>query len=98
MENRKLNLDTFGNMMDDFIKENEIKMLLTIPEGSMEVEVQDNVGAGGVVQFYIMLNTIKAVANRMKNDMKQGGLELDENMWEQTVDSLLALVKAELME
>lgn len=98
MKKRELNLDSFGEMMDNFIRANEIKMLLTIPEGSMEVEVQDNVGAGGVMQFYIMLNTIKAIANRMKEDMKNGGLELDDDKWEETVDSLFALLKNELME
>ena len=98
MKKRELNLDSFGEMMDNFIRANEIKMLLTIPEGSMEVEVQDNVGAGGVMQFYIMLNTIKTIANRMKEDMKNGGLELDDDKWEETVDSLFALLKNELME
>ena len=45
--NKTLDLDTFGDLMDGFIKQNEINMLLTIPEGSMEVKVQDNVNAGG---------------------------------------------------
>ena len=94
---KTLNLDTFGEVMDNFIKENEINMLITIPEGSMEVEVQDNVNAGGVMQFYIIINSIASIAKNMKEDMKRTGLELDENKWESVVDSLLALIKAELM-
>ena len=95
--NRTLNLDTFGEIMDEFIKQNEIHMLLTIPEGSMEVKVQDNVNAGGVMQFYIALSAISHIAMTMKEDMKRVDLELDENKWEDVVDSLLSLLKLELM-
>ena len=96
--NKTLDLDTFGDLMDEFIKQNEINMLLTIPEGSMEVKVQDNVNAGGVMQFYIALNAIPHIAVAMKEDMKRGGLELDKDKWEDVVDSLLSLLKTELME
>ena len=82
--------------MDEFIKQNKINMLLTIPEGSMEVKVQDNVNAGGVMQFYIVLNAISSIAKKMKEDMKRADLELDEKKWEDVVDSLLQLLKTEL--
>lgn len=96
--NKTLDLDTFGDLMDEFIKQNEINMLLTIPEGSTEVKVQDNVNAGGVMQFYIALNTIPHIAMTMKEDMKRAGLELDEDKWEDVVDSLLSILKTGLME
>lgn len=96
-KNKTLNLDTFGEIMDDFIKENEINMLLTIPAGSTEVQVEDNVHAGGVMQFYIVLNAISGVVKTMKEDMKRGGLELDEDKWENVVESLLGLLRTDLM-
>lgn len=98
MENKTMNLDTFGEVMDKFIKENEIQMLITLPEGSVDAEVQDNVNAGGVMQFYIMLNAFQSIVKRMKEDMKRADLELDESKWEDVVDSLLSLLKKELME
>jgi len=73
-------------------------MLLTIPKGSMEVKVQDNVNLGSVMQFYIALNAISHIAMTMKEDMKCADLELDEDKWEDVVDSLLSLLKTELME
>lgn len=97
MENKTMNLDAFGEIMDKFIKESEIQMLITLPEGSVDAEVQDNVNAGGVMQFYIMLNAFPSVAKRMKEDMKRADLELDESKWEDVVDALLELLKKDLM-
>ena len=54
-----LDLDTFGEIMDKFIKDNEIKILITLPQGSIDAVVDDNVGAGSVLQFYIVLNDQK---------------------------------------
>ena len=98
MENKTMNLDAFGEIMDKFIRESEIQMLITLPEGSVDAEVQDNVKAGGVMQFYIMLNAFPSVVKRMKEDMKRADLELDESKWEDVVDALLELLKKELME
>lgn len=98
MENKTMNLDAFGEIMDKFIRESEIQMLITLPEGSVDAEVQDNVKAGGVMQFYIMLNAFPSVAKRMKEDMKRADLELDESKWEDVVDALLELLKKDLME
>ena len=39
----ELDLDKFGEIMDDFLKKNEIRMLITLPEGSIEPVVEDNV-------------------------------------------------------
>ena len=50
------------------------------------------------MQFYIALNAIPHIAMTMKEDMKRGGLELDKDKWEDVVDSLLSLLKTELME
>lgn len=98
MENKTMNLDAFGEIMDKFIKESEIQMLITLPEGSVDTEVRDNINAGGVIQFYIMLNAFPSVAKRMKEDMKRADLELDESKWEDVVDALLELLKKDLME
>ena len=73
-------------------------MLITLPEGSVDTEVRDNINAGGVIQFYIMLNAFPSVAKRMKEDMKRADLELDESKWEDVVDALLELLKKDLME
>lgn len=88
-----LTLDTFGKKMDEFIKYNEIKMLITMPEGTIETDVKDNVGCGSVMQFFIILNAIGGIGQQMKKEMQ---IE-DDNKWEDVVDGLLELVKKDLM-
>lgn len=90
---KKLDLDTFGEIIDKFIMENEINMLITLPEGKITAEVEDNCRIGSVVQFYIILNAISSVAEKMKEEMGIDGKD-----WEKVVDALLGLVKRDLLE
>lgn len=89
-----MNIDQFGEIMDKFIKDAPIQMLIQAPEGKDEFEVKDNTGMGPVMQFYIMLNAIKPIYEAM--------LELfDETVRsegsEKLVDSLLDLIRKELL-
>lgn len=93
--NNKLDLDSFGEIIDDFLKENTIQMLLTLPKGTLDVQVRDNTGLGSVVQFYILLNSIKTIVDSMREDM---GIDGEPPNWEKTVDELLSMVKSEIME
>ena len=92
-----MDLEKFGEIMDDFLKENHVKMLIDMPEGTLDPIVWDNVNAGSVVKFYLLLNAISAVGKEMKSDMGIDEKE-DPEDWEKTVDAILGLVKAELME
>ena len=60
-EMAELNIDTFGEIMDDFIEKNHIQMLIDIPEGTNEPQIKDNAQLGGVVQFYILLTAMKPI-------------------------------------
>ena len=40
----ELTLEKFGEIMDEFLKNNEIRMLITLPEGTVEPQIQDNIG------------------------------------------------------
>ncbi len=91
----ELNLDTFGEIMDRFLRDNEIDMLLTLPKGTQDVTVEDNVGFGAVVQFYILLNAINPIATAM---CKQMGIDRKSDDWAEVVDELLNLVKTELLD
>ena len=88
----ELTIEKYGEIMDDFLKENEIKMLVTLPEGSIEPKIQDNTSLGCVVQFYILLAALPAVFQTMFETM-----ELDKNKKESLIDGMLELVKNELM-
>ena len=93
MENKKLDLDSFGEIMDKFILENEVGMSIIMPEGTIEPEIQDNTGAGPVMQLYIMLNALGTVVKNVTDLM---GIEKE--AFEDMVDGLLDLVKRDIME
>lgn len=90
----KLTLDSFGEIMDQFLKDNEICMLLTLPEGTLDVQVQDNVHFGSVVRFYILLNAIKPICDAVLKDM---GIYRKSAEWKKVVDTLLGMIKDEIM-
>lgn len=86
----ELDLDKFGELMDDFIKKNEINMLITLPKNSIECKVEDNVGLGSVVHFYILLCGIGTVLEEMLCDM---GIEKESAEAVQVVKKCLKLVE-----
>lgn len=90
----KLTLDSFGEIIDQLLKDNEICMLLTIPEGTLDVQVQDNVHLGSIVQFYILLNAIKPICDAVLKDM---GIDRKSTEWEEVADTLLGMIKDEIM-
>ena len=91
----ELNLDKFGEIMDDFLKKNEIRMMVTLPEGSIEPVVEDNVGLGSTVHFYILLNSFRAVCEQMQKDI---GIDKASAEWANVVHELLKMVEGELLE
>ena len=93
MENKKLDMDSFGEIMDKLILENEVWMSIIMPEGTIEPEIQDNTGMGPVMQFYIVLN---ALVDVVKNVTDLMGIEKDAR--EDLVDGILDLVKKDIME
>lgn len=88
----KLDLDTFGEIMDRFIKENEVTMLVMLPEGSDDPVIEDNIKMGGVVQFYILIKAIVPIFMDIYDRI------LDHSRWEEFVDEVLEMVKEEIAE
>lgn len=90
----KLDLDSFGEIMDQFLKDNEIQMLLTMEKGTLDVSVEDNVLLGSVVRFYILLRAINSICDSMRKDM---GIDGKSTEWAEVVDVLLQMVKEEML-
>ena len=88
----KLDLDTFGLIVDDFIRENDVQMIVTLPAGQERPEVTDNIGAGPVMTFYLILNCLGPVFHDLL--IVLGDKAVDK---EKLADALLELVKAELL-
>lgn len=92
---KKMNLDSFEEVIDHILEESEFQMLLTMPEGTQEVQIKDNMGLGSTVQFYAMLKGIKTIIKTMQTEV---GLDTAAPGWEQTVDAMLAMVKADTLD
>ena len=90
-EKKELNLETFSEIMDEMLTKNHIQMLLEMPEGTQNVTYKDNVGAGPVVVFYILLKALPQMYKQFRE-------LLDDKMQESFIDSTLALLKDEIME
>lgn len=89
---KEFNIDTFGEIMDEFLKRAPVQMLIEMPEGTIEPEITDNVGLGGVVQFYILLQSLCPIYKEMHDKF------LDHSRHEQFIDGLLAVIKSDLMD
>lgn len=90
----ELMLDIFGEIMDQFLNDNEVCMLLTLPEGTLDVQVQDNLRLGSVLRFYVLLNAIKPICDAVLKDM---GIDRKSTEWEEVADTLLGMIKDEIM-
>ncbi len=90
---KELNIDTFGEIMDKFMEDHEVVMLIKLPEGSLEAEVEDNIGLGSVPKFYLMLNGMKTIIDQMMND-----LGIDPKEKENLLDNMLDIVKKDILE
>lgn len=56
----EFDLDAFGKIMDDFLTKNNCQMLITIPEGTQEAQIESNMGElGPVTELYFLLLAIK---------------------------------------
>ena len=92
--NEKFDLDTFGEIVDKFLEENEVTMLLTMPKGTQAVRVKDNVNLGPTVQFYIMLNSITAICKELRTLI---GIDTASPEWEHMVNVMLGMVKSDIL-
>lgn len=89
----ELNIETFGEIIDDLLKQHEVNLLVTLPAGTLEATLKDNVGCGPVVRFYILLWALKA---GMKEVVK--AMPIDESKVGTIYDGLFDILKNELKE
>lgn len=66
---KHLNLDTFGEIMDKFIHENKVGLMVLKEADSDDWEVT-GVGMGAVTDFYIFLNALEPIFISMLEQMK----------------------------
>lgn len=91
----KMDLEACAESINRLLEENEFQVLLTMPKETQEVQIEDNMELGSAVQFYAMLKGIETIIKTMQTEV---GLDTAAPGWEQTVDTMLAMVKADILD
>lgn len=89
-------IDKMGEIIDKFLLENDIGMMIRLPEGSMDPEIKssfDEIGFDkNVMDLYILLHAIaNVVANLIKADF------LDPDRAEDMLDGIFEMAKNEIL-
>lgn len=87
-----LNIDTFGEIMNDLITEQHVGLLIDMPKGTQDPVIR---GTGiGTVDFYILMAAIRPVFLSVVKDM--GGKDnLDV---EGVLDGMWAMIRSDCLE
>lgn len=89
-------IDKFGEVIDKFLLESDIRMMIRLPKGSMDPEIKssfDDIGFDrNVMNLYILLHAIaNVVANLIKADF------LDPEKAEDMLDGIFEMAKNEIL-
>ena len=71
-EVHKLDLDSFGKIMDEFIQKSKVGLAVTKEEGDAKWTVH-GAGCGAVMDFYIFLNALEPIFLNMLDEMQRAG-------------------------
>lgn len=92
MNEEKMDAERLADIIDGMLEKGKVQMLITLPEGSMDAEIKSNVDLlGPTGHFYILLHALKSVFLEFAE-------KLDDAKKEEFIDSVLQMVKDELME
>lgn len=91
----ELNIEAFGEIIEQYLTENEVNMLITLPKGSLDVQIRENIELGGVIRFYIFIRCIKPMIDEVA---KEVGANKKSKEWAGVVNGLLAMIKEEMLE
>lgn len=90
---KELNIDEFNKMIDKQIREDDVKLLIELPEGSMEPIIKSIYGIP-LIDLYIMIHALKKVITDLFNQSEL----LDPAKKSDFLDGILDMVKAEILE
>ena len=88
----RLTIEKFGKIVDDFLNDNHIQMIIEMKEGTRKAIIKDNTGMGSVIQFYILMHGMSQCMDRMMDDM-----EIEKEGKPEMVDGILEILKNELL-
>ena len=88
----KLNIKSFGAIIDNFLEENHIQMIIDLPKGTREETDEDNTRMGPEVRIYILLHGMSECLNKLMSEMN-----IDPNETENLIDGILEILKNEII-
>ena len=89
---KRLDLESFCDVMQQFIDKSKCGMLVTKEENSKEWKVQ-GAGCGNVMDFFIWLNALEVLYKGMLEEMERaGGVEI-----EKMADALSGLIRQDMV-
>lgn len=96
-------IDIYGEVIDDFLKENEIQMLVSFPEGSMNPEITSSFSYSKlskssnesipIMDLYILMHALKKVITNLYSMQDL----MDASKKGEMLDAIFELVKSEIM-
>ena len=96
-----MDINKFGEIIDGFLKDAPVQMMITFPEGTLEPEIEDNHGMGVVINYYMMLNVLKTLMRELIEldiSMEQDGSgKIDKAEVPKLISNLIELVKNDLL-
>ena len=87
----ELNLDSFLQTIDEMLEKSDVQMLLRMPEGTEDVVLEDNIGGGPVMQFFILMKGM-STAFMAFSEM------IDKRKTGECLDSICELLKEDILE
>lgn len=93
----RLNIDKFGEIMDKFLKENPVQMVITLPEGTLEPTITDNTGLGVTVQMHILAHSVRKAVDEMWEITEGGEKLLDPDKKDSFVEATLEIIKSAIL-
>lgn len=88
---KDFDIDTFGAIIDKHLKKNEIKMLIEIPEGTMEPEITSSFGIA-TMDLYILLHAMRKTLAQVMID---GNVDPDNKG--EMISAMIDMIKADLI-
>ena len=85
-----MTFEQFGDIMDKFLEENHVRMVVDMPEGTQEVTIEDDIGLGPVIHFYILLLALTTTFHEFEEILNLERVD-------EFVDEMLRMVRDEIL-
>ena len=89
---KDLDIDRFGAMVDEQLTNNEIQMVIRLPEGTLEPEIRSSFGEVATLDLYILLHALRKTLAQVVID---GNVDPDKKG--DMISAMLDMVKADLI-